>query len=79
MRSSLFWRAFAAFLLLTLLTVTLCTGAMAAYLQAERQKSYEAEVHQQAEEVAEYMAHLNAISFVRENTTAWQMPGMLSP
>ena len=41
MRSSLFWRAFAAFLLLTLLTVTLCTGAMAAYLQAERQKSYE--------------------------------------
>ena len=57
------------FLLLTLLTVTLCTGAMAAYLQAERQKSYEAEVHQQAEEVAEYMAHLNAISFVRENTT----------
>ena len=69
MRSSLFWRAFAAFLLLTLLTVTLCTGAMAAYLQAERQKSYEAEVHQQAEEVAEYMAHLNAISFVRENTT----------
>lgn len=69
MRSSLFWRAFAAFLLLTLLTVTLCTGAMAAYLQAERQKSYETEVHQQAEEVAEYMAHLNAISFVRENTT----------
>ena len=69
MRSSLFWRAFVAFMMLTLCTVVLCTAVMAAYLQAERQVTYENEVRQQAHEVAEYMAHLNAISFVRDNTT----------
>lgn len=69
MRSSLFWRAFAAFMMLTLCTVALCTAVMAAYMQAERQETYENEVRQQAHEVAEYMAHLNAISFVRDNTT----------
>lgn len=69
MRASLFWRAFAAFMMLTLCTVALCTAVMAAYMQAERQVTYENEVRQQAHEVAEYMAHLNAISFVRDNTT----------
>lgn len=69
MRSSLFWRAFAAFMMLTLCTVALCTAVMAAYMQAERQVTYENEVRQQAHEVAEYMAHLNAINFVRDNTT----------
>lgn len=69
MRISLFWRTFAAFMALTLFTVSLCTGVMAVYMQAERQATYENEVRQQAYEVADYMAHLNAISFVRDNTT----------
>jgi len=69
MRSSLFWRAFAAFMVLSLCTVALCTAVLAAYLQADRQAAYENEVRQQAHEVADYMAHLNALSFVRENTT----------
>ncbi len=69
MRLSLFWRTFAAFMVLTLLTVGLSTAVMAAYLQAERQSTYENEVRQQAYEVARYMAHLNTISFVRDNTT----------
>jgi signal transduction histidine kinase len=69
MRSSLFWRTFAAFAALTLIVVALCSSILAAMLQSERQASYEAEVRQQAYEVADYMAHLNAISFVRENTT----------
>jgi len=69
MRVSLFWRTFAAFMALTLFIVGLSTAVMAAYLQAERQSTYENEVRQQAYEVAEYMAHLNAISFVRDNTT----------
>ncbi|MBQ4088295.1 MAG: HAMP domain-containing protein [Clostridia bacterium] len=69
MRSSLFWRAFAAFMALTLCTVALCTAAVAAFMQAERQGVYENEVRQQAYEVADYMAHLNALNFVRENTT----------
>ena len=69
MRSSLFWRAFAALMALTLCTVALCTAAVAAFMQAERQGVYENEVRQQAYEVADYMAHLNALNFVRENTT----------
>lgn len=69
MRNSLFWRAFAAFMVISLCTVTLCTAALAAYLQAERQGVYENEVRQQAHEVADYMAHLNTLSFVRDNTT----------
>ena len=69
MRLSLFWRTFAAFMALTLFTVGLCTGVLAAYMQAERQSTYEGEVRQQACEVAEYMAHLNALHFVRDNTT----------
>ena len=69
MRSSLFWRAFIALAALTIMTVTLCTGTLAAVLQNERQESYENEVRQQAREVAEYMAHLNTISFVKDNTT----------
>ena len=69
MRLPLFWRTFAAFMALTLFTVGLSTLVMAAYLQAERQNTYENEVRQQAYEVADYMSHLNAISFVRDNTT----------
>lgn len=69
MRSSLFWRAFVAFAALTFIVVSLCTAILAAVLQGDRQANYEAEVRQQAYEVADYMAHLNAISFVRENTT----------
>lgn len=69
MRMSLFWRTFAAFMALTLFTVGLCTAVLAAYMQAERQSTYESEVRQQAYEVAEYMAHLNALNFVRDNTT----------
>lgn len=69
MRSSLFWRAFMAFAALTLIVVFLCTAMLAAVIQGDRQTNYEAEVRQQAYDVADYMAHLNAISFVRENTT----------
>ena len=54
MRSSLFWRAFAALMALTLCTVALCTAAVAAFMQAERQGVYENEVRQQAYEVADY-------------------------
>lgn len=69
MRSTLFWRMFVAFVALTLVTVMLCTGTLAAYLQNDRQRGYENEVRQQAREVAEYMAHLNTINFVRQNST----------
>jgi signal transduction histidine kinase len=69
MRTTLFWRMFVAFAALTIATVALLMGTLAAVLQNERQGSYENEVRQQAREVADYMAHLNAIRFVRENTT----------
>lgn len=69
MRGSLFWRAFAAFLALTIATVALCTFALAAVLHSQRQEQYENEVRAQACEVAQYMAHLNTLSFVRDNTT----------
>ena len=69
MRLSLFWRAFTAFMALTIFTVALLTGVMAMYLHAERQYSYENEVRSQAREVATYMANLSTLSFVRENTT----------
>ena len=60
---------FLAFVALTIATVGLLMGTLAAVLQNERQQSYENEVRNQAREVAEYMAHLNAISYVRDNTT----------
>ncbi len=69
MRTSLFWRMFLAFVALTIATVGLLMGTLAAVMQNERQQSYENEVRNQAREVAEYMAHLNAISFVKDNTT----------
>ncbi len=69
MRTSLFWRMFLAFVALTIATVGLLMGTLAAVLQNERQRTYEDEVRQQAREVAKYMAHLNAISFVKDNTT----------
>ena len=69
MKTRLFWRFFSAFMLLTLATVILFSGVMALALQRERQASYESEVRTQAREVADYMAHLDQLSFVRENTT----------
>lgn len=69
MKTRLFWRFFSAFMLLTLATVLLFSGVMALALQRERQASYESEVSLQAREVADYMAHLDQLSFVRENTT----------
>lgn len=69
MRTSLFWRMFLAFAALTIATVGLLMGTLTAVLQSQRQESYENEVRQQAREVAEYMAHLDAISYVRDNTT----------
>ena len=69
MRTRLFWRFFSAFMLLTLATVLLFSGVMALALQRERQESFEGEVRTQAREVADYMAHLDQLSFVRENTT----------
>lgn len=69
MRSSLFWRTFIAFAFLAIATVALCMGTLAAVLQNERQARYEDEVRQQAREVAEYVANLNTLSFVRSNAT----------
>ena len=69
MKARLFWRFFSAFMLLTLATVILFSSVMALALQRERQASYENEVRMQAREVADYMAHLDQLSFVRENTT----------
>ena len=69
MKARSFWRFFSAFMLVTLATVILFTAVMTLALQRERQESYENEVRMQACEVADYMAHLNQLSFVRENTT----------
>lgn len=69
MRSSLFWRAFVAFITLALVTTVLCTFAVAAYLRSERMEDYENEVRSQAEEIAADMSHLNTIGFVQRNTT----------
>ena len=69
MKIKLFWRFFSAFMLVTLATVLMFSAIMSLVMQFERQESYENEVRMQAREVAEYMAHLNQLNYVRENTT----------
>lgn len=56
-------------MLVMLLTVLIFTGIMATSQQQARQESYENEVRLQANEIAEYMTHLNQLSSVRDNTT----------
>lgn len=68
-RGGIFVRTFAAFLSLTLLTAILFTLTTTAALQVQRQTALEDELRTQAREVAEYMAHLDQLSFIRENTT----------
>lgn len=65
----IFPRTFFALLLITAITVSLFTVAVTATLQSQRQSVFESEVFSQAQEVADYMAHLNQLRFVRENTT----------
>ena len=65
----IFPRTFLALLLITAITVSLFTVAVTATLQSQRQSVFESEVFSQAQEVADYMAHLNQLRFVRENTT----------
>ena len=69
MKLRLFWRLFSAFMLVTLATVAMFLAMLSLTLQRERQETFENEVRMQAYEVADYMAHLDQISFVRENTT----------
>ena len=56
-------------MLVTFATVLMFSAIMSLVMQFERQESYENEVRMQAREVAEYMAHLNQLNYVRENTT----------
>jgi len=69
MRAPLFWRAFAAFVVLALVAIILCTVVFVSVLSVQKRQSYENEVFSQAREVAQYMAHLNTLTFVRENST----------
>ena len=68
-RGSLFRRAFLGFAALSVISVVIFSLILTAMLRTEQQNSYENEVRSQAREVADYMAHLEAISFVRSNTT----------
>ncbi len=69
MRRSLFLRTYGVLLAAVLLTILIFTGVLVASRQQATQESYEAEVRRQAREVAEYMANLNALSFVQSNST----------
>lgn len=69
MRRSLFLRTYGVLLAAVLLTILIFTGVLVASRQQATQESYEAEVRRQAREVAEYMANLNALSFVQSNAT----------
>ena len=57
------------FAALSVISVVIFSLILTAILRTEQQNSYENEVRSQAREVADYMAHLEAISFVRSNTT----------
>ncbi len=69
MRRSLFLRTYSVLLAALLATILIFTGVMMASRQQAMQESYEAEVRRQAREVADYMANLNALSFVQSNST----------
>lgn len=69
MRRSLFWRTYSVLLAALLFTIAIFTGVTVGVRQQAAQDSYEAEVHRQAREVAEYMANLSALSFVQSNAT----------
>ena len=69
MRSSLFWRTYSVLLAALLATIAIFTGVMTAARRQAMQESYESEVRLQAREVADYMANLNALSYVQSNAT----------
>ena len=69
MRRSLFWRTYSVLLLALLATIGIFTGVLVASRQQAMQESYESEVRLQAREVADYMANLNTLSYVRNNAT----------
>ena len=69
MRGSLFWRTYSVMLTVLLFTIAIFSGMVVAARQQGLQDSYETEVRMQAREVADYMTHLNQLSFVRENET----------
>lgn len=69
MRRSLFWRTYSVLLAALLATIAIFTGVLIASRRQAMQESYESEVRLQAREVAEYMANLNTLSYVRNNAT----------
>ena len=69
MRRSLFWRTYSVLLAALLATIAIFTGVMTAARRQAMQDSYESEVRLQAREVADYMANLNALSYVQSNAT----------
>ena len=69
MRRSLFWRTYSVLLAALLATIAIFTGVMTAARRQAMQESYESEVRLQAREVADYMANLNALSYVQSNAT----------
>ena len=75
MRGSLFWRTYSVLLVVLLFTIAIFTGVVAAARQQGVQDSYETEVRMQAREVADYMAHLNQLSSVRDNATMQYIVG----
>ena len=69
MKGGLFWRTYSVMAALLLVTILIFSGVLVAARQQGVQDSYEAEVRQQAREVADYMASLNQLSYVQRNTT----------
>ena len=69
MRRSLFWRTYSVLLAALLATIAIFTGVLIASRRQAMQESYESEVRLQAREVADYMANLNTLSYVRNNAT----------
>ena len=69
MRGGLFWRTYSVLLVALLFTIAIFAGVLVTARQQAMQESYEAEVRQQAREVAEDMANLKQLSYVQSNST----------
>ena len=69
MRGGLFWRTYSVLLAAVLFTIAIFAGLLVTARQQAMQESYEAEVRQQAREVADDMAHLKQLSYVQSNST----------
>ena len=69
MRGGLFWRTYGVLLAAVLLTIAIFASLLVTARQQALQESFEAEVRQQAREVADDMANLRQLSYVQSNST----------